>query len=162
VIVSLQEQLADMTLQRDQAVVRDEDATKRVRTLTHANNNADRIIEQLVQERNEAWNERDLLRQRVEELEEYNANLHEEFHALYNGMDPYAPPDAAGMDVDDDEDEPVVAPSDDDDAATSGSCLVLVTRPCHDDLLLVSCILMYLISILRLGSILELGCLCDA
>jgi hypothetical protein len=35
-------------------VVRDEDATQRVRTLTHANNNADRIIEQLVQERNEA------------------------------------------------------------------------------------------------------------
>jgi hypothetical protein len=48
VIASFQEQLADMTLQRDQAVVRDEDATQRVRTLTHANNNADRIIEQLV------------------------------------------------------------------------------------------------------------------
>jgi hypothetical protein len=45
VIASLQEQLADMTLQRDQAMVRDEDATQRVRTLTHANNNADRIIE---------------------------------------------------------------------------------------------------------------------
>jgi hypothetical protein len=110
-----------MTLQRDQAVVRDEDATQRVRTLTHANNNADRIIEELVQERNEAWNERDLLRQRVEELEEYNANLHEEFHALYNRMDPYAPPDAAGMDIDDAEDEPVVAPSDDDDDTTDGS-----------------------------------------
>jgi hypothetical protein len=54
VIVSLQEQLAGMTLQRDQAVVRDEDATQRVRTLTRANNNADRMIEQLVQERNEA------------------------------------------------------------------------------------------------------------
>jgi hypothetical protein len=54
VIASLQEQLAGMTLQRDQAVVRDEDATQRVRTLTHANNNADRMIEQLVQERNEA------------------------------------------------------------------------------------------------------------
>jgi hypothetical protein len=27
--------------------------------------------------------------------------LHEEFHALYNGIGPYAPPDAAGMDVDD-------------------------------------------------------------
>jgi hypothetical protein len=34
--------------------------------------------------------------------------LHEEFHALYNGIDPYAPPDATGMDVDDDEDEPIV------------------------------------------------------
>jgi hypothetical protein len=32
---------------------------------------------QLVQERNEAWNERDLLLQRVDELEEYNVNLHE-------------------------------------------------------------------------------------
>jgi hypothetical protein len=34
--------------------------------------------------------------------------LHEEFYALYNGMDPYAPPNAAQMDVD-------------DDAATEGS-----------------------------------------
>jgi hypothetical protein len=79
------------------------------------------MIGQLVQERNEAWNERDLLRQRVEELEEYNVNLHEEFHTLYNGISPYAPPDAAGMDVDDDEDEPAVAPADDDDIATDGS-----------------------------------------
>jgi hypothetical protein len=46
--------------------------------------------------------------------------LHEEFHALYNGVGPYAPPDAAGMDVDDDEDEPAVAPVN-DDAATDGS-----------------------------------------
>jgi hypothetical protein len=73
------------------------------------------MIGQLVQERNEAFNERNLLRQRVEELEEYNVNLHEEFHALYHGIGPYAPPDAAGMDVDDDEDEPTVAPADDDD-----------------------------------------------
>ena len=30
---------------------------------------------------------------------------------LYNGVGPYAPPDAAGMDIDDDnEDEPVVSP----------------------------------------------------
>jgi hypothetical protein len=121
VIASLQEQLADMTLQRDQAMVRDEDATQRVRTLTHANNNADRLIEQLVHERNEAWNERDLLRQRVNELEEYNINLHEEFHALYNGVGPYAPPDATDMDVDDDEDELAVAPTNDDAATTDGS-----------------------------------------
>jgi hypothetical protein len=46
--------------------------------------------------------------------------LHEEFHALYNGIGPYAPPDIAGMDVDDDEDEPTVAPTDDDDVATDG------------------------------------------
>jgi hypothetical protein len=78
------------------------------------------MIGQLVQERNEAWNKRNLLRQRVEELEEYNANLHEEFHALYNGIGPYAPPEAAGMDVDDDEDEPAAAPTD-DGAATDGS-----------------------------------------
>jgi hypothetical protein len=79
------------------------------------------MIRQLVQERNEVWNERNLLRQRVEELEEYNVNLHEEFHALYNGIGPYAPPDAAGIDVDEDEDEPAVAPTDDDDVATDGS-----------------------------------------
>ena len=82
-----------------------------VHTLTQANNNADRMIGQLVQERNEAWDERNLLRQRVDELEEYNGNLHEEFHTLYNGVGPYAPPDAAGMDIDDDnEDEPIVSP----------------------------------------------------
>jgi hypothetical protein len=75
----------------------------------------------LVQERNEAWNERNLLRQRVEELEEYNVNLHEEFHALYNGIGLYAPPEATGMNVDDDEDEPAAAPADDDDVATDGS-----------------------------------------
>jgi hypothetical protein len=67
------------------------------------------MIGQLVQERNEAWNERNLLRQRVEELEEYNVNLHEEFHALYNGIGLYAPLEATGMDVDD------------DDVATDGS-----------------------------------------
>jgi uncharacterized coiled-coil DUF342 family protein len=110
-IASLQEQLADMSLQRDQAVERGDGAMQRVHTLTQANNNADRMIAQLVQERNEAWDERDLLRQRVDELEEYNVNLHEEFHALYNGIGPYAPLDAAGMDIDDDdEDEPVVSP----------------------------------------------------
>jgi hypothetical protein len=47
--------------------------------------------------------------------------LHKEFHALYNGIGPYAPPDAADMDVDDDEDEPAVALADDDDVATDGS-----------------------------------------
>jgi hypothetical protein len=47
--------------------------------------------------------------------------LHEEFHVLYNGIGPYAPPDAAGMDVNDDEDEPAVAPTADDDVATDGS-----------------------------------------
>jgi hypothetical protein len=125
-IASLQEQLADMSLQRDQALERGDSAMQRVQTLTQANSNADRMIGQLVQERNEAGNERDLMRQRVKELEEYNSNLHEEFHALYNGVGPYAPPDATGKDVDNDEDEPVVAPSDNDDAATDGS---MVTSP---------------------------------
>jgi hypothetical protein len=47
--------------------------------------------------------------------------LHEEVHALYNGIGPYAPPDTAGMDVDDDEDDPAAAPTDDDDVATNGN-----------------------------------------
>jgi regulator of RNase E activity RraB len=76
------------------------------------------MIEQLVQERNEAWDKRDLLRQRVDELEEYNVNLNEEFHALYNGVGPYAPPEAAGMDIDDDdEDEPAASPRGDGDVS---------------------------------------------
>jgi uncharacterized coiled-coil DUF342 family protein len=120
-IASLQEQLADMSLQRDQALERGDSALQRVHTLTQANTNADRMIGQLVQERNEAWNERNLLRQRVEKLEEYNVNLHEEFYALYNGISPYTPLDAAGMDVDEDKDEPTVAPADDDDIAIDGS-----------------------------------------
>ena len=71
----------------------------------------------MVQERNEAWDERDLLLQRVDE-QEYNINLHEEFHALYNGVGPYAPLDAAGMDIDDDdEDEPIVSPRGDGDVS---------------------------------------------
>jgi hypothetical protein len=53
-IASLQEQLADMSLQRDQAIERGDDAMQRVHTLTQANNNADRMIGQLVQERNKA------------------------------------------------------------------------------------------------------------
>jgi hypothetical protein len=108
-IVSLQEQLVDMSLQRDQAIERGDGAMQWVHTLTQANNNANRMIGQLVQERNEAWDEGDLLRQRVDELEEYNVNLHEEFHALCNGVGPYAPPDAAGMDIDDDDEFELVA-----------------------------------------------------
>jgi hypothetical protein len=118
VIASLQEQLANMTLQRDQALERGDGAMQRVHTLTQANNNVDRMIKQFVQERNEAWGERDLLRQRVDELEEYNVNLHKEFHALYNGIGPYAPPGAASMDIDDDdEDEPVASPGGDGDVS---------------------------------------------
>jgi hypothetical protein len=64
-IASLQEQLADISLQRDQALERGDSAMHRVHTLTQANNNTDRMIEQLVQERNEAWNERDLMRLKV-------------------------------------------------------------------------------------------------
>ena len=105
-----------MNLQRNQAVARGDRAMQQVHTLTQANNNAGCMIRQLVQERNEAWNERDLLLQRVDELEEYNINLHEEFHVLYNGVGPYAPPDAAGMDIDD-EDEPVVSPGCDGDVS---------------------------------------------
>jgi regulator of RNase E activity RraB len=75
------------------------------------------MIGQLVQERNEASNEKDLLLQRVDELEEYNVNLHEEFHMLYNGVGPYTPPDAAGMDIDDDEDEPIASPRGDGDVS---------------------------------------------
>jgi hypothetical protein len=43
-LASLQEQLADMSLQRDQALERDDSAMQLVHTLTQANNNADRMI----------------------------------------------------------------------------------------------------------------------
>jgi hypothetical protein len=51
-----------MSLQRDQALERGDSALQQVHTLTQANNNTDRMIGQLVQERNEAWNEMNLLR----------------------------------------------------------------------------------------------------
>ena len=79
------------------------------------------MIGQLVQERNEAWNARNLLLQRVDELEEYNGKQHEEFHALYNGVGTYAPLDATGMDIDD-EDEPVVSPRGDGDISDPDDC----------------------------------------
>jgi hypothetical protein len=42
--------------------------------------------------------------------------LHEEFHALYNGVGLYAPLGASSMDVvDDDEDEPTASPGGDGD-----------------------------------------------
>jgi hypothetical protein len=53
-IASLKEQLTNMSLQRDQALERGDSALQRVHTLTQANNNADCMIRQLVQERNEA------------------------------------------------------------------------------------------------------------
>ena len=50
-----------MSLQRDQTVERGDRAMQWVHTLTQANNNVDHMIGQLVQEQNEAWDERDLL-----------------------------------------------------------------------------------------------------
>jgi hypothetical protein len=47
-IASLQEQLADMSLQRDQALKRGDSSLQRVHTLTQANNNANRMIGQWV------------------------------------------------------------------------------------------------------------------
>jgi regulator of RNase E activity RraB len=44
--------------------------------------------------------------------------LHEGFHALYNGVGPYAPSDAASKDIDDDdEDEPEASPRGDGDVS---------------------------------------------
>jgi hypothetical protein len=44
-IASLQEQLADMSLQQDQALERGDSSLQQVHTLTQTNNNADRMIE---------------------------------------------------------------------------------------------------------------------
>jgi hypothetical protein len=44
VIASLQEQLVDMSLQREQALERGDSTLQRVHTLTQANNNANRMI----------------------------------------------------------------------------------------------------------------------
>jgi uncharacterized protein YlxW (UPF0749 family) len=77
----------------------------------------------VLNQRNEAWSKEDVLRARQVELEqqlanaeEYNNNLHEEVHQLHNQLNPYVPPRAAEMDLDEDEDpEEPEAPADDDE-----------------------------------------------
>ena len=76
-----------------------------LRRLTVAHQNCERMLIRLVEGRNEAWHREDIARARVHELEfyvedldEYNTNLHEEVHRLSNLLDPNHEPQADAMD----------------------------------------------------------------
>ena len=110
-----QHRLEQVTQERDQE-------TLEVQRLTVAHRNCERMLIHMMNQRNEAWHEENVLRARQMELEqqvavaeEYNDNLHEEVHLLHNQLHPLLPPD--------DEDEMgsgVIMAEGDDDMEVNG------------------------------------------
>ena len=110
-----QHRLEQVTQERDQE-------TLEVQRLTVAHRNCERMLIHVMNQRNEAWHEEDVLRARQVELEqqvaiaeEYNDNLHEEVHLLHNQLHPLLPPE--------DEDEMgsgVIMAEGDDDMEVNG------------------------------------------
>ena len=77
----------------------------KLRCLTTAHKNCERMLVRMVERRNEAWHREDVARARthelefyVEDLEEHNTTLHEEVHGLSNLLDPNHEPQADAMD----------------------------------------------------------------
>jgi hypothetical protein len=107
-------ELTRMTLQRDQATHKEDVAMQDILALrdqlermTLAHRNCEHMLVHVLNQRNEAWNEENVLRARQLELEqqlaaaeEYNGNLHEEVHQLHNQLHPF--PGAAEAGDDDD------------------------------------------------------------
>jgi glutathione S-transferase len=99
----LRAELAEVTAARNAAqqqleqVIHDRDQeTLVVQRLTVAN----RMLAHVMNQRDEAWHEENVLRarqveleQRIEAAEEYNDNLHEEVHRLNNQLNPLLPHD---------------------------------------------------------------------
>ena len=110
-----QHRLEQVTQERDQE-------TLEVQRLTVAHRNCERMLIHVMNQRNEAWHEEDVLRARQVELEqqvvvaeEYNDHLHEEVHLLHNQLHPLLPPE--------DEDEMgsgVIMAEGDDDMEVNG------------------------------------------
>ena len=110
-----QHRLEQVTQERDQE-------TLEVQRLTVAHRNCERMLIHVMNQRNEAWHEENVLRARQVELEqqlaaaeEYNDNLHEEVHLLHNQLHPILPPN--------DEDEMgsgVIMAEGDDDMEVNG------------------------------------------
>jgi hypothetical protein len=96
-ITRLQDQLADMTAQRNEVVEEKEKALKQVKELEDDVESDEDLIDMLTKHRNEAWDQRNQMRDRVLELEASNANLCEAYYAMYHGVDPYVPPGPAGV-----------------------------------------------------------------
>jgi chromosome segregation ATPase len=101
----LRAELAEVTAARNAArqqleqVIRDRDQeTLAVQRLTVANRNCQRMLVRVMNQRDEAWHEENVLRarqfeleQQLENAEEYNDNLHEEVHRLNNQLNPLLP-----------------------------------------------------------------------
>ena len=78
--------------------------TLEVQRLTVAHHNYERMLIHVMNQRNEAWHEENVLRARQVELEqqvavaeEYSDHLHEEVHLLHNQLHPLLPPDEDEM-----------------------------------------------------------------
>jgi hypothetical protein len=103
----LRAELAEVTAARNAAqqqleqVIHDRDQeTLAVQRLIVANRNCQRMLVHVMNQRDEAWHEENLLRarqveleQQLEATEEYNENLHEEVHCLNNQLNPLLPHD---------------------------------------------------------------------
>jgi chromosome segregation ATPase len=101
----LRAELAEVTAVRNAArqqleqVIRDRDQeTLAVQRLTVAHRNYQRMLVHVMNQRDEAWHEENVLRacqfeleQQLENAEEYNDNLHEEVHRLNNQLNPLLP-----------------------------------------------------------------------
>jgi hypothetical protein len=61
-IERLQAELAQLNLERDQALRRDKGAMQEIQRLTTANRNGERMLIHVLHQRNEAWSEEDVLR----------------------------------------------------------------------------------------------------
>jgi hypothetical protein len=103
----LRAELTEVTAARNAAqqqleqVIHDRDQeTFAVQRLTVANHNCQRMLVHVMNQRDEAWHEENILRarqveleQQLEATEEYNDNLHEEVHRLNNQLNPLLPHD---------------------------------------------------------------------
>jgi uncharacterized protein (DUF3084 family) len=63
-IERLQAELAQVILERDQVLHRDEAASQEIQRLTTANRNGERMLIHVLHQRNEAWSKEDVLRAR--------------------------------------------------------------------------------------------------
>ena len=91
-----------------------------------AHRNCERMLIHVMNQRNEAWHEENVLRARQVELEqqvavaeEYNDHLHEEVHLLHNQLHPLLPPDNEN-DNEDEMGSGVIMAEGDDDMEVNG------------------------------------------
>jgi chromosome segregation ATPase len=88
-IERLSAELAQATRDRAMDAIQVGELQGQLRRLTRAHLSCERMMGHLIEERNEAWRREDMARARtdklefyVEDIEEYNNNLHEELHVM--------------------------------------------------------------------------------